>query len=87
MSVAFSDLIASASFENGALSLTIPAEWMQGRTTFGGLSTALENRAPNIRSAAILVRTCLSGTRIWKSLSPGVRALRCLIEEASCNLR
>ncbi len=41
MSISFSTMIASASFDDGALSLTIPDDWMQGRTTYGGLSAAL----------------------------------------------
>ena len=37
----FTDLIESAVFADGALSLTIPGDWLQGRTTYGGLSAAL----------------------------------------------
>ena len=37
----FTDLTKSAAFADGALSLTIPADWMQGRTTYGGMSAAL----------------------------------------------
>jgi acyl-CoA thioesterase len=39
--VNFIELMDSASFEDGALSVTIPGEWMQGRTTYGGMSAAL----------------------------------------------
>ncbi|WP_165793480.1 acyl-CoA thioesterase [Hyphococcus luteus] len=41
MSISFSQLMASAAFQDGVLALTIPGEWMQGRTTYGGLSAAL----------------------------------------------
>lgn len=37
----YSSLIDSASFADDRLSLTIPDGWMQGRTTYGGLSAAL----------------------------------------------
>ncbi len=37
----YSTLIDSASFADERLSLTIPDDWMQGRTTYGGLSAAL----------------------------------------------
>ena len=37
----FTELIASAGFADDALSVAIPEEWMQGRTTYGGLSAAL----------------------------------------------
>jgi acyl-CoA thioesterase len=39
--VTYSTLIDSVSFVDGRLSLTIPDAWMQGRTTYGGLSAAL----------------------------------------------
>ena len=38
---AFSDLIAAADITDGVMRLTIPDTWMQGRTTYGGLSAAL----------------------------------------------
>lgn len=41
MSTSFSSLIGAAKFEDGAFSVTIPEGWMQGRTTYGGLSAAL----------------------------------------------
>jgi len=61
MSKSFTQLMSGAAFENGALSLTIPADWMQGRTTYGGLSAAicLETalrafpEAPPLRSALV----------------------------------
>ncbi|WP_411819534.1 thioesterase family protein [Hyphococcus formosus] len=37
----FSDLIASGAFDDGQYSTSIPTGWMQGRTTYGGLSAAL----------------------------------------------
>ncbi|WDI30049.1 thioesterase family protein [Hyphococcus flavus] len=37
----FSSLIDGAAFNDGVFSLTIPSGWMQGRTTYGGLSAAL----------------------------------------------
>ncbi len=37
----FSALIDSATFDNDRFSITIPDDWMQGRTTYGGLSAAL----------------------------------------------
>jgi acyl-CoA thioesterase len=59
--VTYSTLIDSASFVEDRLSLTIPEAWMQGRTTYGGLSaalcleTALQSFAdlPPLRSATI----------------------------------
>ena len=37
----FSDLIAGAAFDGEVMRLMIPESWMQGRTTYGGLSAAL----------------------------------------------
>ena len=37
----FSDLISSAEISGGKLRVVIPEDWMQGRTTYGGLSAAL----------------------------------------------
>lgn len=37
----FSDLISSAETSGGKLRIVIPDDWMQGRTTYGGLSAAL----------------------------------------------
>jgi acyl-CoA thioesterase len=59
--VTYSTLIDSASFVDGRLSLTIPEAWMQGRTTYGGLSAALCLEAalqtftdlPPLRSATV----------------------------------
>lgn len=61
MSMCFSDLIDSASFVDGVFSLDLPADWMQGRTTYGGMSAALCYEAarrvlpdaPPLRSAMI----------------------------------
>lgn len=41
MTTNFSSLIESAALRDGVFSLTIPDGWMQGRTTYGGLSAAL----------------------------------------------
>jgi acyl-CoA thioesterase len=41
MSATFTELLSGAVFADGVLSLSIPAGWMQGRTTYGGLSAAL----------------------------------------------
>lgn len=41
MTTSFTDLVSAAAFSDGVLSLDIPAGWMQGRTTYGGLSSAL----------------------------------------------
>lgn len=37
----FTDLIAAADMADDVMRLTIPDSWMQGRTTYGGLSAAL----------------------------------------------
>lgn len=57
----FSDLIDSAVMDGAALRWTIPESWMQGRTTYGGLSAALAYDAatrgredlPPLRSAMV----------------------------------
>lgn len=41
MTTTFSSLIGDAAFADGELSAHIPDDWMQGRTTYGGLSAAL----------------------------------------------
>lgn len=41
MSSSFTELLESASFEDGRYAIDIPPDWMQGRTTYGGLSAAL----------------------------------------------
>ncbi len=61
MTHSFSQLMAGAAFDDGALSLTIPPDWMQGRTTYGGLSAAIGLEAarrafpdaPPLRSAMV----------------------------------
>ena len=61
MTHSFTQMMSGALFEDGALSLTIPPDWMQGRTTYGGLSAAicLETArrafpdAPPLRSALV----------------------------------
>jgi acyl-CoA thioesterase len=37
----FTDLMSSVSEDNGNYCVTVPADWQQGRTTYGGLSAAL----------------------------------------------
>lgn len=64
-----SDLLASASFCDGGAKFTIPSSWMQGRTTYGGLSAALAHHvaqqnfpdAPPLRSAQIAFVGPLAG--------------------------
>lgn len=41
MTTSFSALMRGGVFNDGAYSLTIPESWMQGRTTYGGLSAAI----------------------------------------------
>lgn len=41
MTTSFTDLMRSGVFNDGVYSLTIPEDWMQGRTTYGGLSAAI----------------------------------------------
>ena len=61
MTVTFSQLLASARAEDGVCQFDVPEGWMQGRTTYGGLSAALcletAQRAfpdaPPLRSALI----------------------------------
>lgn len=61
MSHSFSKMMSGAAFDDGVLSMTIPPDWMQGRTTYGGLSAAicLETarrafpEAPPLRSAMV----------------------------------
>lgn len=57
----FTDLVALLRSSGGAFSLTIPEDWAQGRTTFGGLTAALcleaalraHSSLPALRSAQI----------------------------------
>ncbi len=62
MTVSFTELMASfAQDTDGTCSVTIPAEWMQGRSTYGGLSAAICLKAvygslgdlPPLRSAQV----------------------------------
>jgi len=60
-STPFSELIGAAHREAGGLLFSVPGDWMQGRTTYGGLSTALALEAavaqhddlPPLRSANV----------------------------------
>ncbi len=62
MPSSFNALLAGAAADDGALRLTIPDSWMQGRTTYGGMSAALCLEAavrafpdaPPLRSANIV---------------------------------
>ncbi len=61
MTHSFSQLMSGAVLEDSALSMTIPPDWMQGRTTYGGLSAAIAletarrafPEAPPLRSAMV----------------------------------
>lgn len=61
MTISFTEMIAGAAFADGKLSLTIREDWMQGRTTYGGLSAAICHEAavrsfdglPPLRSAMV----------------------------------
>lgn len=63
-------LFATAPREAGALSIAIPEEWLQGRTSYGGLSTALAYEAargladdlPRLRSVTVSFIRPLAGT-------------------------
>jgi len=63
------DILASAERQEGGLRTAIPADWMQGRTAFGGLSAALALQAalelepdlPPLRSAQIAFIGPLAG--------------------------
>jgi acyl-coenzyme A thioesterase PaaI-like protein len=45
MPISFSTLLSSATEVDGTVTLDVPAEWMQGRSAFGGLQAALALRA------------------------------------------
>jgi acyl-CoA thioesterase len=45
MPISFSTLLASATLVDGATTVEVPADWMQGRSVFGGLQAALAVRA------------------------------------------
>ena len=55
------EILATGAFETDSWRFTIPAEWMQGRTSYGGLSSALaletalrlHPELPPLRSAAV----------------------------------
>ncbi len=61
MKLGYNDLLRSFNENNGELSITIPDNWMQGRTTYGGLSAALcleavykkHSKLPTLRSAQV----------------------------------
>lgn len=66
---ALADILSSAAPVEGGFRVTIPANWLQGRTAYGGLSTALALHAaqtsdvdlPPLRSALIAFIGPLSG--------------------------
>src|SRR5579884_3688065 len=41
----FSDVLASVATSDGVSKVTVPDEWMQGRSAFGGLQAAIAARA------------------------------------------
>lgn len=54
----YSDLIASITYkDDGTASLHIPADWMQGRTTYGGLSAALALKAARPLASGVPLRS------------------------------
>jgi acyl-CoA thioesterase len=57
MSTTFSKLMASAKGEGGTVVLDVPADWMQGRSVFGGLQMALALRAMRTLVPASTLRT------------------------------
>lgn len=67
---ALADLLAQGELDTGGLMVTIPPEWGQGRTTYGGLSSALALHAaqrcgpdlPPLFSAQIAFAGPLAGT-------------------------
>jgi len=67
---ALAELLATAEPVDGGLAVTIPPEWAQGRTTYGGLSSALALHAaqrsapdlPPLASAQIAFVSPLAGT-------------------------
>lgn len=69
MTLAFSEILARAGGEPGARSFTVPKEWHQGRTAYGGFSTALSlvaameagGELPPLRSAQVSMIAPLFG--------------------------
>jgi acyl-CoA thioesterase len=67
--VSLTSLLEAATREGGTLSATIPEQWLQGRTTYGGLSTMLALEAakgladdlPPLRSATVTFLRPLGG--------------------------
>ena len=53
----FSTLLASAEPESGGLRLEVPADWMQGRSVFGGLQVAFALRAMRALLPSVPLRT------------------------------
>lgn len=55
--ISLSDLLHSAQGHSGTLSLTVPADWMQGRAVFGGLQVALAQQAMRALVPTMPLRT------------------------------
>jgi acyl-coenzyme A thioesterase PaaI-like protein len=53
----FSKLLASARPESGGLQLDVPADWMQGRSVFGGLQVAFALQAMRALVPSVPLRT------------------------------
>jgi acyl-CoA thioesterase len=53
----FSQLLASAQRDADELTLTVPADWMQGRSVFGGLQAAFALRAMRLLVPDVPLRT------------------------------
>lgn len=69
------DLISGATPIDGGFQVTVPADWMQGRTAYGGLSTALALHAaqqsevdlPPLRSAQVAFVGPLAGAIAFRA--------------------
>ncbi|HMI90134.1 MAG TPA: thioesterase family protein [Polyangiales bacterium] len=57
MTIAFSKLLAGARDDDGALVLDVPADWMQGRSVFGGLQVAFALQAMRALVPQVALRT------------------------------
>ena len=60
----FSQVLDSLAIQNGVGSATVPADWMQGRSVFGGLQSALALRAMRAFVAAEVPLRALQTTFI-----------------------
>ncbi len=57
MATAFSKLLAQSELTAGRAALTVPEDWMQGRSVFGGLQVALAVQAMRTLVPAVPLRT------------------------------